>query len=96
MAENEKALALDPSSPQINGNHAAILIDLHHYDDALAELNKLILANPEFPNFYGNRALVYFHTGNEEAFVADVAMEMKKMGAQTGQKRSRLDTRRRS
>ena len=36
LAENEKALALDPASPQINANHAGILIHMHRYDDALS------------------------------------------------------------
>jgi serine/threonine protein kinase/TolB-like protein/Tfp pilus assembly protein PilF len=80
LAENEKALALDPASPQINANHAGILKDMHRYDDALAELNRLIAANPEFPVYYGTRGSVYWHLGNQDASVADWAMEMKKNG----------------
>jgi serine/threonine protein kinase/TolB-like protein/tetratricopeptide (TPR) repeat protein len=80
LAENEKALALDPASPQMNANHAGILKDMHRYDDALAELNRLIAANPEFPVYYGIRGSVYWHLGNQEASVADWAMEMKKNG----------------
>jgi len=34
--------------PRINANHAGILVDLHRYDDAMAELNRLTAANPEF------------------------------------------------
>jgi len=80
LAENEKALALDPASPQINANHASILTDMRRYDDALAELNRLIAANPEFPIFYGNRAVVYWQLGNQDAFVADAVIWMKKNG----------------
>jgi eukaryotic-like serine/threonine-protein kinase len=80
LAENEKALALDPASPQINANHASILTDLRRYDDAMAELNRLVAANPEFPIFYGNRAVVYWRLGNQDAFVADAVMWMKKNG----------------
>jgi serine/threonine-protein kinase len=80
MAENEKALALDPASPQINANHAGILNDMHRYDEALTELNKLIAVNSEFPVFYGTRGIVYWHLGNQDASVADWAMEMKKSG----------------
>jgi serine/threonine protein kinase len=80
LAENEKALALDPASPQINANHAGILVDLHRYDDAMAELNRLTAANPEFPVNYGTRASVYWHLGNQDAYVADVVMAMKKDG----------------
>jgi serine/threonine protein kinase/TolB-like protein/Tfp pilus assembly protein PilF len=80
LAENEKALTLDPASPQINANHASTLTDMRRYDDALAELNRLIAANPEFPNFYENRAVVYWHLGNQDAFVADEVMWMKKSG----------------
>jgi TolB-like protein/Tfp pilus assembly protein PilF len=80
LAENEKALALDPASPQMNANHAGILKDMHRYEDALAELNRLIAANPEFPVYYGIRGSVYWHLGNQDASVADWAMEMKKNG----------------
>jgi serine/threonine protein kinase/tetratricopeptide (TPR) repeat protein len=80
LAENEKALALDPASPQINANHAGVLMDMHRYDDALAELNKLVAANPEFPPYYGYRSGVYWRLGNQDAFVADSVMAMKKSG----------------
>jgi serine/threonine protein kinase/TolB-like protein/Tfp pilus assembly protein PilF len=80
LAENEKALALDPASPQMNANHAGILFDMHRYDDALVEVNRLIAANPEFPVNYGTRGGVYWHLGNQDAFVADWAMEMRKNG----------------
>ena len=80
LAENEKALALDPASPQINANHASILTDMHRYEEAKAELNKLIAANPEFPPNYGFRADVYWHLGNQDAYVADRTMAMTKNG----------------
>jgi eukaryotic-like serine/threonine-protein kinase len=80
LAEIDKALALDPASPQINANHAGILSDMHRYDDALAELNRFIAANPEFPVNYEVRGSVYWHLGNQDASVADWAMEMKKNG----------------
>jgi serine/threonine protein kinase/TolB-like protein/Tfp pilus assembly protein PilF len=80
LAENEKALALDPASPQTNANHAGILKDMHRYEDAMAELNGLIAANPEFPVFYAIRGSVYWHLGNQDAFVADWVMGMKKSG----------------
>jgi serine/threonine protein kinase/TolB-like protein/Tfp pilus assembly protein PilF len=80
LAENEKALALDPASPQINANHAVFLIEMHRYDDALAELNGLIAADPEFPPYYGVRSDVYRRLGNQEAFVSDLTMAMKKNG----------------
>jgi len=80
LVEDEKALALDPASPQINANHASILTDLHRYDDALAELNRLVAANPEFPPNYGFRSIVYWHLGNQDAYVADEVMAMKKVG----------------
>jgi len=80
LAEIEKALALDPASPQINSNHADILIHLHRTEDALADLNRLIAANPEFPPNYGFRADAYRRMGNEDAYVADLVMSMKKNG----------------
>jgi eukaryotic-like serine/threonine-protein kinase len=80
LAEIEKALVLDPASPQINANHAGLLNDMHRYEEALAELNRLIAANPEFPVYYGTRASVYWHMGNQDASAEDWAMEMKKSG----------------
>ena len=80
LAENEKALALDPASPQINANHAGILSSMRRYDDALAELNRLVAANPEFPPYYGYRSFVYWRLGNQDAYVADAVMAMKKSG----------------
>jgi serine/threonine-protein kinase len=80
LPENEKALALDPASPQINANHAGVLISLHRSEDAVAELTKLIAANPDFPPNYGYRASAYWRLGNQDAYVADMAMSMKKNG----------------
>jgi len=80
LPENEKALALDPASPQINANHADVLIHLHRSEDAVADLTKLIAANPDFPPNYGYRASAYWRLGNQDAYVADVVMSMKKNG----------------
>lgn len=80
LVENEKALALDPASPQINANHAGVLTDLRRYDEAMAELNRLTASNPDFPPYYGYRSSVYWHLGNQEAYVADAVMGMKKSG----------------
>jgi len=82
LTENEKALALDPASPQINANHASILSDMRRNDEAMAELNRLIAANPDFPVGYGYRALVYWHLGNQDAYVADSVMAARKNGRQ--------------
>ncbi len=80
LAENEKALALDPASPQINANHASILSNLHRYDEAITELNRLILINPEFPVYYASRGITHWRMGNQDAFVADWVMGLKKTG----------------
>jgi eukaryotic-like serine/threonine-protein kinase len=80
LAEIEKALALDPASPQINANHADILIRLDRSEDVVAELTKLIAANPDFPPNYGFRASAYWRLGNQDAFVTDTVMTMKKNG----------------
>ena len=79
-AENQKALALDPASPQVNVNEAGLLTDMHRYDEALKKLNSLIAANPEFPPYYAYRAVVYWYEGNTDAFVADSITAMKKGG----------------
>jgi tetratricopeptide (TPR) repeat protein len=53
---------------------------MHRYEDALAELNRLIAANSEFPVYYSIRAIVYWHLGNQDAYVADEVMTIKKGG----------------
>ena len=55
-------------------------MEMHRYDDAMAELNRLLAANPEFPVYCGTRASVYWHLGNQDAYVADEVMAMKKSG----------------
>jgi hypothetical protein len=50
------------------------------YDDAIAELNRLVAANPEFPVYYRFRSRVYWHLGNQDAFTTDAVMAMKKEG----------------
>jgi serine/threonine protein kinase/tetratricopeptide (TPR) repeat protein len=80
LAENEKALALDPASPQINANHASILSDLRRYDEAMSDFNRLIASNPDFPVYYSFRGLLNWRLGNQDAYVADEVMAMKKSG----------------
>ena len=80
LAEIEKAMALDPASPQINANHADLLIRLDRSEDEVAELTKLIAANPDFPPNYGFRASAYWRLGNQDAYVTDTVMTMKKNG----------------
>ena len=80
FAENEKSLALDPASPQNNANHVALLVDMHHYDEALSKVNALLTANPEFPAYYGMRSEIYWRKGDEKAFVADRGMALRKGG----------------
>jgi predicted Zn-dependent protease len=82
LGENEKALELDPASPQINANHASLFTEMHRYDEAMAEFNKLIAREPEFPQYYDFRSLLYWRLGNLDAYVADSVMAMRKSGRQ--------------
>jgi eukaryotic-like serine/threonine-protein kinase len=78
--EIQKARALDPASPQINANLAGLLKDMHRYDEAMDELNKRIATSPEYPGSYVGRAILYWHQGNQDAFVADWVMGRTKSG----------------
>ena len=80
LVENERALALDPASAQIKAIHASILADLRRYDEAMSEFNRLIASNPDFPVYYDFRGLLNWRLGNEDAYVADAVMTMKKNG----------------
>jgi hypothetical protein len=53
-------------------------MDLHRYDDALAESSTLIAANLEFPVFYAMSSELYRHLGNQDGFVADLIKVMRK------------------
>jgi len=80
MAENQKALALDPASLQPHANEAGILSDMRRYDEAITKLNSLIAATPDFPPYYGYRAEVYWRQRNLDAYVGDHLMALKKSG----------------
>ena len=80
MAENEKALALDPSSPQANANEAGLLTDMRRYDEALKKLNILIASDPDFQPYYFVRSVVEWHQGKQDAFAADWATATKMGG----------------
>jgi len=78
--EIQKALALDPASSQIKANEGGTLKDMRRYDEAMDKLNRLITANPEFSAYYGERAFVHWHKGDQDAFVSDWVMARKKAG----------------
>ncbi len=78
--EIHKAQALDPASPQIKANVAGVLTSMHRYDEAIGELDKLIASDPDFPPGYGFRAAVRWHQRNQDAFIADSAMNQLKIG----------------
>src|SRR6185369_7185488 len=80
LVENERALALDPASAQIKAVHASILADLRRDDEAMSEFNRLIASNPDFPVYYDFRGLLNWRLGNQDAYVADAVMTMKKNG----------------
>ena len=66
--------------PRLTRTTRRFLSDLHRYDDAMAEFNRLIAANPEFPVYYAIPRASYWRLGNQDAFVADWVMGMKKTG----------------
>lgn len=78
--ERRKAQALDPSSMQINRLVAESLLATHREDEAIAELDKLIAANPRFGPFYETRAEAHLRRGDQNAFVSDLATAMMKHG----------------
>jgi eukaryotic-like serine/threonine-protein kinase len=79
-AEAEKALALDPASPQNNAHEVGLLVNMRRYDEALSRVNSLIAANPDFAAYHGARGITYWHLGKEEAYVADQVLSFRKSG----------------
>ena len=74
MAEIQKALALDPLSPIMNVNYAALLLAAHRYDESLAQFRKALDLDPNFPPAHFKLSQLYATTGR----FADAITEWQK------------------
>lgn len=72
LAEEKKALELDPLALPINANYAFALILNEQYDQALEQLNKIKDMDPSYCGAYINTALAYRLTGKMKEAVAEL------------------------
>ncbi len=74
LEEFRLALSLDPLSPIMNTNYAATLMDAHRYPEALAQFQKTLERDPNFPPAHHKLAQLYAVTGD----FANAVSELKK------------------
>ncbi len=53
MAESQQALELDPHNSLFQYNFGLRLLELGRYDDAIAQLQKVLRTDPNFPHAHG-------------------------------------------
>src|SRR5262245_782336 len=67
----EKALSLDPKSPQAHNGLGAVLLSQGQVDAALAEFEESIRLAPSFCKPYQNRAALFLLIGEPDRALAD-------------------------
>ena len=63
LEEFRTAMSLDPLSPIVNTNYAAVLTTAHRYDEALAQFQKTLQSDPGFKPAHFNLGQLYAITG---------------------------------
>jgi serine/threonine protein kinase/tetratricopeptide (TPR) repeat protein len=74
------ALSLDPLSPIMNTNYAALLMDTHHYPEALAQFHKTIERDPNFGPAHHKLSELYAAMGD----FPNAVSELKKFAPTPG------------
>ena len=63
LHEMEIALSLDPLSPIVNANYAAVLMAAHRYPEAIAQFQKTQQRDPSFPPAHFKMSFLYATMG---------------------------------
>jgi serine/threonine protein kinase/Flp pilus assembly protein TadD len=71
IAQGRRAVELDPLSPIINADFAAILIDARRYDEAIAQLRKTLEIDPTFYYAHYNLGLALQLKGEVKGAIAE-------------------------
>ena len=79
--EIQTALSLDPLSPIMNTNLAAIYMDAHRYPEALAQFQKTLDQDPHFRPAHFKLSVLYAVTGRFADANAEMAKSSDKMKA---------------
>jgi tetratricopeptide (TPR) repeat protein len=80
FGEFRLALSLDPLSPIMNTNYAAVLMDAHRYPEALSQFNKSLERDPNFGPAHFKLAQLYAVTGD----FANAVNELQKFSPTPG------------
>jgi eukaryotic-like serine/threonine-protein kinase len=66
------ALSLDPLSSIVNANYAVMLMEMHHYPEAMAQFQKVLDRDPNFQPAYYKRSQLYATRGHFQEAVRDL------------------------
>jgi len=80
LREFQTALSLDPLSAIMNTNYATVLMDAHRYPEALAQFQRVLERDPDFPPAHFKLSALYAAMGR----FADANTEMKKNAPELG------------
>jgi tetratricopeptide (TPR) repeat protein len=72
LQELNTAKALDPLSPIVNTNYAAVLTMAHRYEESLAQFQKALQADPGFRPAHYKLSLLYAATGHFSEAVSEL------------------------
>ena len=75
------ALALDPLSPIMNTNYAAMLMDAHRFPEALAAFQKVLQSDPNFTPAHHKLAQLYAAQGDFAQAVSELQKFVSKPGS---------------
>ncbi|HEV3088873.1 MAG TPA: tetratricopeptide repeat protein, partial [Candidatus Elarobacter sp.] len=76
----KRALALDPTNPDVRTDYATALHQSGHDLDALADLNVVLKQRPNFPTALFNRGVVLQAIGRRTDAIADFKHYLKLVG----------------
>ena len=80
LEELRTAMSLDPLSPIVNTNYASVLTMAHRYEEALAQFQKALQADPGFKPAHYKLSLLYAATGH----FGDAVSELQKFVSTPG------------
>jgi serine/threonine protein kinase/Tfp pilus assembly protein PilF len=75
------ALSLDPLSPIMNTNYAAMLSDAHRFPEAMAAFQKVLQSDPNFPPAHHKLAQLYAAQGDFAHAVSELQKFVSKPGS---------------
>jgi tetratricopeptide (TPR) repeat protein len=81
IQEFRVALSLDPLSPIMNTNYAAMLMDAHRFPEAMAAFQKVLQSDPNFPPAHHKLSQLYAAQGDFANAVSELQKFVSKPGS---------------